>query len=239
MGLIFGFVGSLAALLFLRNLLNRLLYRVLARLTRNEKIATLLYALLFLPGVALHEASHWITAKLLGVRTYRFSLTPEWIGAETLRFGYVELSETDKLRSALIGLAPILSGMALITWLGFHHLKLDIVVEGMKNADLNRVVEGIKAFIATPDVFLWCFLAFAISNTMLPSSSDREAWLPSILFLGLVGLLILFLNLGVITDWVSMQSKQVIEVGIKVFGLSAFLNLIVLLPISLVNRLLR
>jgi hypothetical protein len=239
MGLIFGFIGSLAALLFLRNLLNRLLYRVLARITGSNRIATLLYALLFLPGVALHEASHWITAKLMGVGTYRFSLTPEWIGAETLRFGYVELSETDKIRSALIGLAPIVTGTALITWLGFHHLKLDIVVEGLQMADLDRAMEGVKAFLATPDIFLWSFLAFAISNTMLPSSSDRQAWLPFILFLGIIALLILFLDLGMIADWLSTQLKQLIEAGVKVIGLSVFLNLIVLLPISLLNRVLK
>lgn len=239
MGLMAAFVGVLVALLFLRNRLNRLLYRNLLRLTGNNKVATSIYALLFLPGVILHEGSHWIAAKLLRVRTYHFSLTPEWIGEGTLRFGYVALSETDKLRSALIGLAPILSGTTLVTWLGFHHLKLDVVSEGIKIADGQRVLEGIKAFFGTPDVFLWCFLIFAVSNTMLPSASDREAWLPAMLLFALLLVAVHFLKWATAMDWIMVQGRQMIEVGIKGFGLSALLNLMLILPLGLADRLLR
>ena len=44
--------------------------------------------------------------------------------------------------------------------------------------------------LKTPDVWLWAYVLFAVSNTMMPSRADRQAWTPVILFLLLIGVLI-------------------------------------------------
>ena len=106
MEIFLGFVISLLALLFLRDNLNRFIFQYLILIIRNEKVATLVFAFLFLPGVVLHELSHWLMAKMLYVKTHRFSLLPKWGEGGTIRFGFVEMSKTDKIRGALIGLAP-------------------------------------------------------------------------------------------------------------------------------------
>ena len=45
--------------------------------TNNRQAAVWLFWVLFLPGTLLHEISHWLTAKLLGVKTGKFSLWPK------------------------------------------------------------------------------------------------------------------------------------------------------------------
>jgi hypothetical protein len=38
----------------------------------------------------------------------------------------------------------------------------------------------------TPDFWLWVYLVFAVSNAMLPSAADRQAWGTALIFLGLL-----------------------------------------------------
>ena len=78
MGLVLGLVLTLLALILLRDTLNRYLFQYLLLLIRDDKVTTLIFALLFFPGVVLHEFSHWLMAKLVLVKTHRFSLFPSW-----------------------------------------------------------------------------------------------------------------------------------------------------------------
>jgi hypothetical protein len=39
--------------------------------------------------------------------------------------------------------------------------------------------------LSVPDVWLWFYLIFAISNAMLPSASDRESWRTVLIYLAL------------------------------------------------------
>jgi hypothetical protein len=237
MGLNIGLIVSLISLIFLRDALNRYVYRYLLLLVRREKIATLFFAFLFLPGVALHEASHWLTAKLLFVRTHKFSLLPEWVEEGTIRFGYVELSKTDRLRSAIIGLAPLVVGVTAILWIAFQHLNLDMVLQGLATLELDAVSEGLRDFSSTPDLFLWCYLLVSISNTMLPSSSDRSAWLP-------VGVIILVFCVVLAVagfrlhsfPWAEGIMLEITETLLKAFSVAAGLNLCLVFPLWVVDR---
>jgi hypothetical protein len=56
---------------------NRETQAVFLLLTRRGEVAMVLFAVLFFPGVLLHEVSHYVMAQLLGVRTKRFSLIPK------------------------------------------------------------------------------------------------------------------------------------------------------------------
>jgi hypothetical protein len=68
------------------------------RLTGSETAALSIYAIIFFPGVVLHELSHWLFAKLCGVRTGRISLLPSVGKTGNLHLGSVEYSAA--------GLAP-------------------------------------------------------------------------------------------------------------------------------------
>jgi len=62
------------------------------RLTGSETAALSIYAIIFFPGVVLHELSHWLFAKLCGVRTGRISLLPSVGKTGNLHLGSVEYS---------------------------------------------------------------------------------------------------------------------------------------------------
>ncbi|MBP1701841.1 MAG: putative rane protein, partial [Chloroflexi bacterium] len=80
----------LAPLLLFQRYLHRELQAVLLILTRRADLTIMLFSLIFLPGVVLHEASHWLMAKLLRVPTGRFSILPRPMGNGRLQMGFVE-----------------------------------------------------------------------------------------------------------------------------------------------------
>ena len=62
---------TMALLAWLQMRLHQEVQLFFLLITRNPKLAILLFSLVFLPGVFLHEISHYLTAKLLRVRTGR------------------------------------------------------------------------------------------------------------------------------------------------------------------------
>ena len=207
---------------------------------RSEQVATMIFAFLFLPGVALHEISHWIMAKILFVETHRFSLIPEWLEEGTLRFGFVEMSKTDRLRSALIALAPLFSGVVIVIWIGFTHLQLDVILTGFTQMDWDMIWEGLEIFLKTPDVLLWIYLLLAISNTMLPSPTDYKAWLPVGITFILIYALVVILSIGSEANlWLVNMANTLAETLLRAFGVAAVVNVCLVVPLWLVDRLIK
>jgi hypothetical protein len=127
-------------------------------------------------------------AKLLGVRVGRVSVRPKLAG-KRIQLGFVPVEETDAVRGSLIGLAPLLTGSGAILLVGYLVFGIGRVREalsqGMGIGLLSHFVELLKA----PDAWLWAYVIFTVSNTMLPSESDRESWTPIILFLAMAAAL--------------------------------------------------
>ncbi|GAF95383.1 unnamed protein product, partial [marine sediment metagenome] len=69
-------VISLVPLFFMKRWINRHIQGLGLLLMGDNETATLLYFVLLLPGILIHELSHWLAAKLLGVRTGKISLWP-------------------------------------------------------------------------------------------------------------------------------------------------------------------
>lgn len=232
-----GFVLSLVALAFLQRRLHFELQAIFLLITHRADITLVLFSLIFFPGVLLHEASHFITARLLGVRTGRFSLIPKPLPNGRLQLGYVETAQVDLVRDALIGLAPLLMGGAFVALVGLVPMGLSTLWAGLTGG--GTASEALKALIAVipvihhrPDFYLWFYLVFAVSSTLLPSASDRRTWLP-ILLAGCVGLgLVMFVGAG---PWLLAQLapllNQVLWASALVFGISATIHLVVWLPL--------
>jgi len=240
MRLLLGLILVLIALNFLRNASNRYIFRFLLVLTKNQRLATIIFSFLFLPGVGLHECSHWLMAKLLLVKTQRFSLLPEWTEDGTIRFGFVETSRTDRIRTAVIAAAPLISGISVVTWLAFTYLHLDLTLTGLIHLDTAIIQDGLQVFFGTPDVFLWMYLLFTICNTMLPSPSDYKAWLPIALIFTLVYILIILISMGSSTGtWLVNTANSIAVILLKAFGIALFLNFCLIVPLWLIGKLLK
>jgi hypothetical protein len=227
----------LGPLLLLQRGLHREIQAVFLLLTRRADLSIALFSLLFFPGVLLHEASHYLMAKILGVPTGKVSLIPQTLEGNRLRLGFVETGQTDLLRDALIGAAPLLSGGLLVAYLGIVRLGLLTVWDALVAADLEATLEALSAVFQTTDFWLWFYLLVAVSSTMFPSQADRRAWLLLALIITLlVGTALLF-GAG---PWMSVNVlpwfNQALGGVAVVFALSAAVHLVVLLPVWVLRK---
>ncbi len=163
--------------------------------TGDPDIAVPLYALPLLPGIVLHEFSHAFTAFLLGVRVGRISIRPKRAG-QRIQLGFVPIEQTNAWRASLIGLAPLLAGSTVILLIGYWVFGLGTIGESLAAGNWSALITELPRALKASNAWVWAYLIFAVSNTMLPSQSDRQAWSPIILFLLLIGVLIWIAGLG-------------------------------------------
>jgi len=189
---------ALPALLLMQRWIHTHLHGVSLLLTGKQERATVVYAIILLPGVLLHELSHWIMATLVGVRTGSFSVIPRTQPDGAVQLGYVEYYKgrtLGPLRESLIGGAPLLAGTAVILLIGFHIFGVTDLVAAIQSGDLGTLTLALNEVFNTNDFLVWLYLLFAVSNAMLPSRSDRRAWPAFALIMG--GLAIALTVLGV------------------------------------------
>src|SRR3990170_5216778 len=110
----------------------------------RSEIARAFFSLLFFPGVLLHETSHYLAARLLGVKTGRFSLLPQPLPDGRLRLGFVETTGTDLLRDALIGVAPLVAGGAFVIYAGLLRLGLPALWDGFVAGEARALSEALS-----------------------------------------------------------------------------------------------
>jgi hypothetical protein len=147
---------------------------ILLLLIRNEHAALLAFQVLFLPGVALHEGSHWIVARVLGMRDLEISLWPQRQRDGSVRLGYVKTEHMNFARAAFVGTAPLVAGIAVVTLISAR-LGLGRLWMAAAAAEAMQMRGLLAELWLRPDLWLWVYLLFACSNTMLPSASDRRA----------------------------------------------------------------
>ena len=187
-------------------------------LTGNPRVAMWIFWVLFLPGTLLHEISHWITAKLVGVQTGKFSVWPKVKKRGQLQMGAVQVDVADPFRHSIIGVAPLVFGSVAVLIIGQGWLGLSQIGQVIVGSYVEDVIEAVGNMLAVPDVWIWLSLIFAVSNAMLPSSSDREAWRTVLIYLGLM------LALVIGFDFIPTFSEDVQDLGLTIltYLLSAF-----------------
>src|SRR5574339_559257 len=167
------FVAMLLPLIVLQRLLHREIQAVFLILTRDARITMGIFSLIFLPGVFLHELSHFVMAKVLRVPTGRFSLFPQSLPDGRLQLGYVETGRSDVVRDSLIGAAPLIVGTLFVTFVAIDRLQMRILWDVFRNGQMSLFWMGLGMLPSVGDFYLWFYLVFAISSTMMPSESDR------------------------------------------------------------------
>ena len=106
-------VVLLLLLVWLKREINGRLLHVGWLLFHHEQAAILLYFLIMLPGIVIHEVSHLLVAAVLGVRAGGLSLRPQ-VRRDGLQLGSVQVARTDVVRESLIGLAPLIGGSVTV-----------------------------------------------------------------------------------------------------------------------------
>lgn len=231
------FVALLVPLIWLKREINGRLLHSGWLLFHHEQAAMLLYFLVMLPGVLIHEVSHLIVATLLGVRAGGLSLRPK-VQRDGLQLGSVQVARTDAVRESLIGLAPLIGGSLVVLLIA--GLVFEIPLEG-QGAVVNRltyVVNNVEALLRRPNAVLWLYLIFAISNAMLPSPSDRQPWQTLVIFVGIVAAAVFFLNGGpprIPDDFVASLTRA-IDLLALAFAFTLLVDLVFLTGIYIVEQ---
>ena len=233
------FVLMLVPLIYLQRLLHREIQAVFLILTRDAALTMGIFSLIFLPGVFLHELSHFLMAKILRVPTGRFSIFPRALPDGRLQLGYVETARADIVRDSLIGAAPLIAGTVLVAYVAVYRLDMRILWDTFRNGQFSLFWLGISALPRVSDFYLWFYLTFAVSSTMTPSESDRHAWLDLVIALGILFSVTLLFGAGpwMLTNVAPLVSDFLSSVAV-IFGLSAAVHAILLLPIALIHKLL-
>jgi hypothetical protein len=229
----------LGPLLILTRRLHRETQAIFLLITRRPDIALTLFAIVFFPGVFIHETSHFIMARLLGVHTGRLSLIPQPTPQGRLQLGYVETAKSDWLRDSLIGVAPLILGGVFVAYAGLVQLDLNALWGEWSELGPAAFLQVAGGIYHQPDFWLWFYLIFAVSSTMLPSPSDRRAWLPLLLVIGILVVLSALAGAG---PWMMANlapiMNRVLQVLAVVFAISLVSHLLLFLPLWSAHRLL-
>lgn len=147
------------------------IFLTIKSIINNSNIAIWILALFFLPGTIIHEMMHFLMATILRVSTGPLSIFPviekndENHGHIKAKAGHIMVARTDPFRLTLIGLAPMIGGLAIIYYSGTLLL-----------SDLENIfVRGI-----TLSEILGIYLLFITSASMFSSRSDLKSLLISL-----------------------------------------------------------
>jgi len=109
----------------------------------------------------------------------------------------------------------------------------------LRNGQFNLFWMGVRALPTVQDFYLWFYITFAISSTMMPSDSDRHAWLELAISVGVLFLLALLIGAGpwMLNTIAPVVSNFLSSVAV-IFGLSSIVHIVLVLPTALLHRLL-
>lgn len=230
---------------FLNRWIHTHLHGVSLLLTGKPNRAVYLYALVLLPGVFLHELSHWLSAKLLGVRTGGFSIIPQRAPDGSVQLGYVEYykgKDLGPIRESIIGGAPLIAGTAVILLISFYVFDITGLATAVQTGDFETISYALEDLFQVRFILLWVYLLFAIGNAMLPSPSDRRAWPAFILIMLALALVLSLLGWGdeVVTTLAQPASIVFGYLGVAfsvVIGVDLFFMLVIFFAEYLLGRL--
>ena len=221
------FAATVAALLVLSRWIGRQVQIVVLRLTGSEGAAQMAYYLLLLPGIVLHELSHALMAKLVGLKVGALSLGPRRSGRNTIELGSVTVSRGGAIRESLVGLAPFLAGSAALLAIGYLVFEVGALSRGWTSGGLNGFLDLLRRAWQAPDSWLWAYLVFAISNAMTPSPSDRQPWLLAGLYVA-VALAAMYLVVGLpaVPETLAVQAAGALRALTLAFAFTLILDLL-------------
>lgn len=184
----------LAGLWWLSWRIGLLIQEIVYLITGSEDLAMVILFLIYLPGILIHEASHWLVARLLGLKTSKFRVWPKYT-RNTIGLGSVTVSSGGAVWDSLVGLAPLLVGSALIVLIGEQVFDTQTLAFAWRTGrlldGLTFVVDGLAH---KPDSLWWSYLLFAIANAMMPSASDRAPLKSLGIYIVLIGALFVLVD---------------------------------------------
>ena len=181
----------------LERTLHQHIFKVGWLLTKNLQTTTILYYLIFLPGVFVHEVILWLVAGIFDVRAERAIAWPESQAVAELRLTFIKLARgTSTFKLAIINISPLLFGIIVIGFIANNVLNINGFLLVMGDGNLENLSGALRVLTSTPDFWLWVYLVFAVGNTMWPDHSALRPWRPLVIGLVVAAILLYVIGLG-------------------------------------------
>lgn len=207
-------------LFFLSRRLTSEVFNLFFKLTKSESASIHILAIIFFPGVFVHELSHYLAAKFLFVNTGKISFFPKKEG-DYVKLGSVSIEKSNFVKEFLIALAPLISGISLILLLVF------LLLQDFQAFDILKIVFSI-------------ILIFLISNTMYTSRRDMQAALPFLVTVLTLGIILIILNFRFpvinYSQIPSIDLNRIFYMGSLYLGIPILIDLIVILVFRFFDR---
>lgn len=221
--MIVGLIVIIIELIFLYVLSRKLtqnMFIAVFLLTKSRPAAVGFLSLLFFPGTVIHELAHLFTAEILGVRTSGLTLVPEGIEQKEVRTGSVSIAQSDPIRRAVIGIAPVFAGLGVLGTLSYF-------LPGIWQQVVLDIQNGIVFTSYAIYVFiLMGYAFFAVSNTMFSSPEDLEGFWPVVGVIALLGATLYIAGIRInLTETTLMGVTQFIRSAGFILGYVALLNI--------------
>lgn len=226
MSFLYVFLGLLVLYLTYRKMTAEL-SRLIHRLGGSQNVLIWIWSVIFLPGTIIHEVSHFLAASATGTRTGKVEIFPEFIedileeeqGGKRVALGYVQTARMNPLQGFLVGIAPLISGLALLVWLaGLMQTSYSA------SNSLQLALQG--------------YLFFVISNSFFPSWPDISQTLPLIIFTMILALLAWFFGFQLMLG-TSSFIWNLLDFLSRALLLSITINLLFIGILFLINKKLR
>ena len=164
-------------LILIRNIerwLHQHIFKVGWLLTNDYQTTTVLYYLVFLPGILLHELSLWLAAGILNVRADRAIQFPQEQEIGELKLNFIRISpHTGATRISVITLIPLATGLLALWAIAVQVFQWESTLDMAATGTVDAISQAVTALTRTPDFWLWFYLAFVVANTMFPGPSNQ------------------------------------------------------------------
>lgn len=212
---------------FIFKSLHNLFYKIF----KNNKVGVVSLAIIFFPGVVIHELSHFLIAELLFVKTHEIEFMPEIIGDE-VKMGSIQISKTDIFRRMMIGSSPVVVGSIFISSILFYFL------------NAIRIENAFSTPFLSVQTILIVWMVFVTANTMFSSKKDLEGVLEFLLLVLFISLTLVIVSTLLKIEFVSVlqsiiSNEKIVGVAGQAAGLLAipvFLNVVISLLALVVKK---
>ncbi|MBX3082172.1 MAG: hypothetical protein KF716_11115 [Anaerolineae bacterium] len=223
----FGLAIVLYCLYRVQRFIQRHLFGVGYLIARDRGPATLLFYLVLLPGVLLHEISRYIIAGMFRVVPTHFTLFPEEQQDGTFELGFIHFGFIiNPVYRAILDLVPLGVGIVATIIIGHFALGWTDFIGSLRTLDFYVISAAFQKLVSRPDFVLWSYILFGIANTMLPSRKEaRGLWLPFAILIALLGVFAVF---GI---WMAVYRLMMGPVATIVYGLTTVFGLVLFIDV--------
>ena len=151
----------------------------------------------------------------------------------------METAKSDIVRDLLIGAAPLIFGTLFVAYVAVYRLDMRVLWDTFRNGQFDLFWLGIKFLPTVKDFYLWFYLAFTVSSTMMPSELDRHAWLELVISVGVLFAIALLIGAGpwMLDNVAPLVSNFLSSVAV-ILGLSSVIHVVLILPTMLTHKML-